>query len=139
MGICKICGNVYERLEIANSICQNCATPENIAQAKNENNNELENNIGFLWWQITGWLNLTFGNLYILLNSQNLPLTLTTIVTLTISILIQTILSIFILRYNKYVFLLVTILSLNPIIWIINGIYLKNRWNHPKVNKSRTD
>lgn len=30
-----------------------------------------------------------------------------------------------------------TIISVNPLVWIINGIYLKNRWCHPKVNNGQ--
>jgi hypothetical protein len=48
----------------------------------------------------------------------------------------NSILMIMILNFNKYAFLIATILSLNPFVWIINGIYLKNRWNHPKVNEN---
>jgi len=46
---------------------------------------------------------------------------------------------ILILQFNKYAFLIATILSINPIAWIINGIYLKNRWNHPKVNNENLE
>ena len=41
-----------------------------------------------------------------------------------------------ILKFNKYAFLVATVLTINPLLWIINGIYLKNRWDHPKVNVS---
>ena len=95
-----------------------------------ESNLENENNeLGFTWWKAWAWIGLTLGNLTIFLRFQEMmPLAITLIV-------ICTILNIMILKLNKYVFLIATILSINPIIWIINGIYLKNRWNHPKVNK----
>ena len=91
---------------------------------------ENENNeLGFTWWKVWGWIGLTLGNLTIFLRFQEeMMLAITLIV-------ICTILNVMILKLNKYVFLIATILSINPIIWIINGIYLKNRWNHPKVNK----
>lgn len=91
---------------------------------------ENENNeLGFTWWKIWAWIGLTLGNLTIFLRFQEeIPLAITLIV-------ICTILNVMILKLNKYVFLIATILSINPIIWIINGIYLKNRWNHPMVNK----
>jgi len=38
-------------------------------------------------------------------------------------------------RYNKYAFLISTIISLNPWYWIINGIYLNNRWNEDITNQ----
>ena len=41
-----------------------------------------------------------------------------------------------ILKFNKYAFLVATVLTIIPLLWIINGIYLKNRWDHPKVNVS---
>ena len=91
---------------------------------------ENENNeLGFTWWKVWAWIGLTLGNLTFFLQLQEvMPLAITLIV-------INTILNVMILKFNKYVFLIATILSINPIIWIINGIYLKNRWNHPKVNK----
>ena len=49
-------------------------------------------------------------------------------------IVINTALMIMILKLSKYAFLIATVISLNPLLWIINGIYLKNRWNHQKVN-----
>ena len=91
---------------------------------------ENENNeLGFTWWKVWAWIGLTLGNLTFFLQLQEvMPLAITLIV-------INTILNVMILKFNKYVFLIATILSINPIFWIINGIYLKNRWNHPKVNK----
>lgn len=84
--------------------------------------------IGFVWWQVWAWLGLTIGNLYTFALVQELP------VFAIILIVVNTILMIMILIYNKYAFLIATILSLNPLIWIINGIYLRNRWRHPKLN-----
>ncbi|MCY1462409.1 hypothetical protein D9M71_801800 [compost metagenome] len=40
-----------------------------------------------------------------------------------------------IIRYNKWCFLVMTVFSFNPALWIINGIYLKNRWNHPRCKR----
>lgn len=90
--------------------------------------------IAFGWWQIWAGLSLvlgtTFGLIYFILEaipSGNGLLVFTIII-------INIILSIKILNYNKYAFLIATILSFNPLLWIINGIYLKNRWKHPLVN-----
>lgn len=90
--------------------------------------------ITFGWWQIWAGLSLvlgtTFGLIYFILEaipSGNGLLVFTIII-------INIILSIKILNYNKYAFLIATILSINPLLWIINGIYLKNRWKHPLVN-----
>ncbi len=92
---------------------------------------DFDNNIGFTWWKVWAWLGLTIGNIYILLALTDIPeLGI-------ILFIINTSLMVMILKYNKYVFLLATILSLNPLLWVINGIYLKNRWNHPLVNSKK--
>ncbi len=84
--------------------------------------------IGFQWWKIWAWLGLTLGNLYMLgVLSEQVGLAV-------VLIIVNTVLMIMILKFNKYAFLIATIISLNPLLWIINGIYLKNRWNHQKVN-----
>lgn len=96
----------------------------------NENENVVNDSqdIGFQWWKIWAWLGLTLGNLYILgLLSEQIGLAV-------VLIIVNTVLMIKILKFNKYAFLIATIISLNPLLWIINGIYLKNRWNHQKVN-----
>jgi ribosomal protein L37E len=129
MGMCKECGEVFSALEMTDGYCKNCITNEIKENSKiKEEKFEDENTIGFQWWTIWAWLGLTIGNLY----------TLGTLKGLTelaiVLIVINTALMIFVLKYNKYAFLIATVLSLNPLLWIINGIYLKNRWNHPKVN-----
>lgn len=86
------------------------------------------NDIGFQWWIISAWLSLILGNIYIIGTLRE------TLVLAIIFLAINTILLVLVLKFNKYAFLIATILSLNPILWIINGIYLKNRWKHPKVN-----
>ncbi len=89
--------------------------------------NDIED-IGFQWWKIWAWLGLTLGNLYALVAlKEEIGLAF-------VLIIINTILMVMILKFNKYAFLIATILSFNPLLWIINGFYLKNRWNHPKVN-----
>jgi uncharacterized membrane protein len=146
MGMCKECGEVFSVLEMTNGICQNCATPENIAKAKEEDRkkkekNEIElNKLGFYWWELQGWGGLILGNLLVLAYFFPIifgsPDDLTKNIIIVASLIaINTILMIYILKYNKYAFLIATALSLNPITWIINGIYLKNRWEHPKVNR----
>lgn len=90
--------------------------------------NEPIDEIGFGWWTTWASLGLILGNLALVVKLEDeagLAVVL---------VIINTILMVLILRYNKYAFLIATVLSLNPLLWIINGIYLKNRWNHPKVN-----
>lgn len=84
--------------------------------------------IGFQWWVVWAWLGLTLGNLLVLGQLHNM------IGLALFLIVINSVLMIMILRFNKYAFLVATIISLNPILWIVNGIYLKRRWQHPKVN-----
>jgi hypothetical protein len=85
---------------------------------------------GFKWWRTWAWLGLTIGNLYILgIAGKEIP------IFAAILIGVNSILCIYILKMNKYAFLWATILSVNPLIWIVNGIYLKNRWTNPLVNK----
>lgn len=90
--------------------------------------NEYKKDIGFQWWVVWAWLGLTLGNIYTLFSLRNM-MGLAVILTV-----INSVLMVMILRFNKYAFLVATILSLNPLLWIINGIYLKRRWRHPKVN-----
>ena len=141
MGMCKECGEVFSAFEMTNGICKNCATAENITEAKmeidkakKEDENKL-NSLGFQWWNIWAWLNLTIGNLYILgylyLYTMGVPSNFAIVGI--VFLVINTALMIMILKYNKYAFLIATIFS-SPLLWIINGIYLKNRWNHPKLN-----
>jgi len=113
---------------------QNCTTDEIKKKAKlKEEQYKSKNEIGFVWWKIWAWLGLTLGNLYILGSLGEVEEYLLAV----ILIIINTILMILILRFNKYAFLIATILSMDPLLWIINGIYLKNRWNHPKVNNGK--
>ncbi|WP_311948155.1 hypothetical protein [Halomonas piscis] len=85
---------------------------------------------GFTWWQVWAWLGLTLGNLTLVPLFQEPGLASFAL----ILIAGNSVLMIMILSFSKYAFLIATILSLNPILWVINGIYLKNRWNHPKIN-----
>lgn len=87
-----------------------------------------EPEIGFTWWEIYGILNITLGNGFLAFG-MNLPLAAKAI-----AIAINTAIAIGILLNNRISFLAATALSFNPLIWLINGIYLKNRWNHPRVN-----
>ena len=88
-------------------------------------------NMGFRWWKAWGWLGLVVGSVTI----GQLILIIGTDAWLLFCLILNTVLMIMILKFNKYAFLIATVLSLNPIVWIINAIYLKNRWHHPKVNR----
>jgi len=104
------------------------------ANSHNQEKNNISStpDIGFTWWKVWAWLGLTLGNLYTFTLIQELPEFAIGL------IIINSILMVMILTYNKYAFLAATILSINPLLWIINGIYLRNRWNHPLINKDST-
>ena len=92
----------------------------------------------FVWWKVFGWLGLFFDFLALIrtmINSEYLPENAKLFIYFLI--LLNFILMFLILEFNKWAFLIATILSFNPLLWIINGIYLKNRWCHPKVNKGK--
>jgi len=78
--------------------------------------------LGFIWWQVFNglWL-LGFAALIVKGNFSPLFFFLGAFFWL------------FLVNYSRAAFILATIFTLNPIFWIINGIYIKNRWNHPKV------
>lgn len=83
--------------------------------------------VGFTWWTVWGWINLLTGSAMVVAIESDGALML-------VALAINVALSVMILRMNKYAFLVATILSANPILWVINGLYLKRRWNLAKVN-----
>jgi hypothetical protein len=87
--------------------------------------------LGFTWWNVWGLLGITVGNFMLFsqllyLGEFGKPL-----------LLLNTALMIAILMKYKYAFLIATIVSLNPLLWVVNGIYLKNRWNHPELKPGK--
>lgn len=78
-------------------------------------------------------LSLIVGSLYSLTVAAKFPLVGSILLGLNIWI------SVSILRMNRTAFLVGTVLSFNPLLWIINGIYLKNRWDHPLIKKNPDD
>lgn len=91
--------------------------------------NESKKELGFVWWNVFGLLNLILGTILIfsVFGTPNLAVTLTLV-------LINVVTCLAVLSYNRWALLLLTVVTVNPLVWIINGIYLKNRWRHPKVN-----
>lgn len=113
--------------EFANEKQRNVGHQKTDKRQKKNKAEAQEITVGYKWWITSAWLSLTIGNLIILgFYPESVY-----IYALTFNIIIN----ILVLQFNKYAFLLSTVLSLNPLIWIINGLYLKNRWNHQKVNK----
>ena len=128
----KFCTNCGTKNPDEAKFCKNCGNKLDKEKSNIINNN---NELGFTWWNIWAWLGLTLGNLMII----GVLSDITDVIGIALGFIINTILNILILKYNKYAFLIATVLSFNPLYWIINGIYLKNRWYHPKVNKDQTD
>lgn len=89
--------------------------------------------LGFGWWTFSGWASLVVGTLICLGQWKDLGGFAFVLAAINVG------LSVMIIRFSKTAFVIATVLSINPIIWIINGIYLKNRWNDPRVleNKGR--
>ena len=87
-----------------------------------------DKDIGFTWWLVWSWLCIVFGTTALVLMHTG-PLGGWAIFLAGVNLMI----GLFMLHYSRNAFLWMTILSINPLIWIINGIYLKNRWNHPRV------
>ena len=84
--------------------------------------------ISFTWWRAWSWLSLVLGSIFLLVASSG-PLGGWAILLCVINVLV----CYFMMHYSRAAFLTLTILSFNPLLWIINGIYLKNRWSHPLV------
>lgn len=51
---------------------------------------------------------------------------------LTVAFALAAIVHIAIIKRNKWAFVFGTVLSLNPLVWIIDGIYIRNRWSELK-------
>ncbi len=96
---------------------------------------DTKNDISFQWWTIWAWLGLIVGNILILFQGTDDNFLGFALFVMAINSFV----CVMILKFNKYAFLFATILSLNPLFWIINGVYLKKRWHHPKVNKKNTE
>jgi hypothetical protein len=88
---------------------------------------------GFFWWETCGQTGLLFGSLLIIGQFYRAPAVMVAVLVFNVLICWG------ILRYNKWVFLFATVISFNPIFWIVNGIYLKNRWHHPQCNGGKSE
>lgn len=126
MGMCRSCGTVYSALDMKNGFCQECIQDGKVDEV--ELNKEQEIVLSFEWWTLWAWLSLTIGNVFTYFAlKEEIGLAI-------LAIILNIALVVYVLKFNKYAFLMATVLTFNPLLWIINGIYLKNRWHHPKVN-----
>lgn len=95
----------------------------NVTRASNQQD------LGFTWWLVWSWLNLGVGVPFVFMTLLDKKWVLTSM----IFTLAYGAVCISMLKYNRYAFVAATVLSFNPVVWIINGIYVKNRWEHQKV------
>ncbi|WP_026970465.1 hypothetical protein [Aliagarivorans marinus] len=84
---------------------------------------------GFVWWNVWGSLNAIVA-FVVAVNSA-----IEGDYLLSIALVLIFVGALMVLKKNKYAFLVMTVLSLNPVIWIINGIYLNERWDYPSLNR----
>jgi len=124
------CGTLTDvaRSVLESEISSRGISAEKAASTKFEK--EHKKDIGFQWWVVWAWLSLTLGNFYTIFILRDMMILAVILIT------ISSVLAVMILRFNKYAFLVATILTFNPLFWIINGIYLKRRWHHSKVNNT---
>ncbi len=88
-----------------------------------------QQDLGFTWWLVWAWLNLGLGVPFVFMTLLDKKWVLASMfITLAYGVI-----CISMLKYNRYAFVAATVLSFNPIVWIINGVYVKNRWEHQKV------
>ena len=129
MAVCQMCGEEFKDETFSKDICQICTRANMAGLTRDEYLVKSE----FSWWRIYGFFILIVWNLFAILGAKEVL-----VVEAKIAVVISnTILGVLILKHNKYAFLIATILS-GPLFWIINGIYLKNRWNHPLLNSKKS-
>lgn len=84
---------------------------------------------GFGWWKFNGWATLFVGTISLLLATGYGEYEVLGVIAIVLNIW----LGVAILKMSRWALLMGTIGSLNPILWIINGIYLKSRWSHRRL------
>ena len=91
--------------------------------------------LGFVWWTFQGWLWLIAGTVGWLGLYKDLGAIAVVLGALNIG------LSVMMIRFSRKALIIGTVLTINPFLWIINGIYIKNRRHHPRVleNQSKED
>lgn len=90
-----------------------------------------QDRLGFAWWAFQGWASLIVGTLICLGQFKDLGGIAVVLAAVNIG------LSVMIIQFSKTAFVIGTVLSINPILWIINGIYIKNRWRDPRVLENK--
>jgi len=105
------------------------------ADKVHENKNIQGNEYGYRWWLMYSVMFILIYGLFMIgfwmgwfnIEENGIKGEFIAAVAVTLGVFLTWLLSL--LSYSKTAFLLATFFSLNPILWVINGIYLKNRWN----------
>jgi len=93
-----------------------------------------EKQIGYTWWKVYSFLFIIPNLLFMVpfwmgfFNTAEFGISGGFIAAAVITVALMLTWLVYLLSMNKYAFLTATMFSLNPIFWIINGVYLKNRW-----------
>jgi len=101
-------------------------------------NSKINIEIGYTWWKIYSFIFVGTNLLFFIpfwmgfFNVSEVGLCREFFIAAGITTGILLTFLIYLLSMNRTAFLITTIISFNPLIWIINGIYLKNRWQDVK-------
>jgi hypothetical protein len=110
-----------------------------IAQAIwNKSIEQKDRNVSFIWWKFqayTGFLYCVFVLvLAFIISPSKYNFYNTSFITLSISILLGCAAYCWsIVKYNRWAFIIGTLITWNPFIWMINFFYMKNRWNEARL------
>lgn len=91
--------------------------------------------MSFTWWRVYSGVFYIITLIFMValfmgfFNFEELGFTKELIMALGLTFAILSTILIYSLCLNRAVFILITILSFNPIIWIINFFYIKKRWS----------
>ncbi len=94
-----------------------------------------DNSKTFFWWRLQGWILLSYSGyalVYLCLNGW-LQTGGTQSYFILLSFLALAFVSLLCIKMNFWAFAAITIASLNPYLWIVNAIYLKNRWSSHRI------
>ena len=87
----------------------------------------------YAWGYYIGWMGMlswsAIGILQFMAASKTYGSRSDTFAVLGVIFIVAAIAHFFIIKRNKWAWVIGIILQFNPILWIINGIYLKNRWD----------
>ena len=86
----------------------------------------------YTWGYYSGWISMILGGELIAISLFNFSVGETDVVMLLFMGVGVMALGYGVIKRNAIAWILLIIISFNPICWVINGIYLKNRWSEFK-------